>query len=229
MQPDYKLPEVGNEEVFRAAAGNSTRESVSAWARKQYRKARWRSTISAVAFSLLGVDNRLQEFDRAEYGNSLLKWQYIGLRSVPIREIRGSECGADQFDRYFRPLAKASKDTWLKSMIDLVYYKNFQPAEVIKLEDGYIVQNGIYRISAASCLGSTTYLAYVTGWEMLIEQEADQFPVERQETKLYVSTNAKNRLISNRLLQCFTQKDRKEVASTQNTPHYTNLFYGLKF
>jgi hypothetical protein len=228
VQPLFEKPGY-REEQYPTATGDSSRKSAYAWAKSQYRKARWRSTLTSVTYRFLGIEYHLQKFDRTQIGNSLSKWQYIGLRSVPIHEIHGSECGTHEFDRFFRPLAKASREEWLQALVDLVYNKNFQPAEVIKIDDGYIVQNGLYRISAARCLGSSTYLAYVTEWEVEIEGKIDSNPVEIQPNGRYASIENKSSLISNRLQWFFKKDHRKEVVTEQKIPSYVDLFYGLKF
>jgi hypothetical protein len=164
-----------------------------------------------------------------QFGCTMSMWQYIGLRSVPLREIHGSESQSDQFDRAFRPLAMASENQWLHALIELFFYENFQPAEVIKIEDGYYVQNGLYRISAARWLGSTTYLAYVTEWEVEIEPAADQYISPVNSRTASAGSRSKKKTNGNRILEFFNEKKRREVKAKVNIPHPADMLANVKF
>lgn len=220
MRPSHQFPNLGK--------GSRPPARVTSWAMSQYRKARWQSLLSSFGYWFQGIDPHLPGVDPMQYGNSLLKWQYIGLQSVPLWAICGSETGTDEFDKSFRPLGKASKTLWLNTLIDLTINQNLQPVEVIKIVDGYFVQNGLYRISVAKYLGSKTYPAYVTEWELAIEQTNDEYQFDMAQASM-PPPEAFIKSIYKRILQRVNPIPRKEVKSVQYHSYWADILIKMKF
>ena len=220
MQPSHPFPDKGK--------GIRPSANAAGWANSQYRRARWQSLLSSFGYWFQGIDNHLPGVDSRQYGNALLKWQYIGLQSVPIRAICGSETGSDEFDLSFRPLGKASKSHWLNTLIDLTIYQNLRPVELIKIEDGYFVQNGLYRISVARCLGSKTFPAYVTEWELALEQTNEEYPFDMTPAVIPMPPETAVKSIYKRILRRVFPNPRKEVTSVQYESYWVTNLIRLK-
>jgi hypothetical protein len=182
-----------------------------------------------------GVDHRLPGVDPAQYGNSVLKWQYIGLQSVPMRAIYGSEKGSDAFDAAFRPLAKASRDHWLATLIELVDRQDVQPVEVIKIDNGYFVQNGLYRVSVARWMGSKAFPAYVTEWALSLERSNGDFELEAAQVAIWPPPETITRRLTffkaiyRRLYQRVIPGSRKEVAAVRYQTYWANSLVKMKW
>lgn len=78
---------------------------------------------------------------------------YVGLRTIPLNQIVGSEGRAHEFDRAFFPRQDYSKERWVN--IDVAYHqkKNLPPVELLKMGEVYFVRDGNHRISVARVHG----------------------------------------------------------------------------
>jgi hypothetical protein len=89
---------------------------------------------------------------------------YLGIRWVPIAQIRGSEGRCNDFDAKFRPLRIHVQDRW----VDLAIARNHAVAlpavELVQIEDSYFVRDGHHRISVAKQFGQLEIEAEVTVW-----------------------------------------------------------------
>lgn len=85
-----------------------------------------------------------------------------GVRTVPLRQIRGSECRAEEFDRCFRPLQKRTQARWLGIATARKIGVAMPPVELIQIGSIYFVRDGHHRISVARALGQQYIEAQVT-------------------------------------------------------------------
>jgi hypothetical protein len=91
---------------------------------------------------------------------------YLGIRSVPIRQIRGSEDRSNDFDVSFSPLQEHSKGKWLSVAIARLRREPLSPVELIQVRDVYFVRDGHHRISVAKTLEQEHIDAEVIVWEV---------------------------------------------------------------
>jgi hypothetical protein len=75
------------------------------------------------------------------------------VRTVPIRQIRGSQGRSYDFDRDFNPLQDHNRARWLNLASARQRGKALPPVELIQVGDLYFVQDGHHRISVARALG----------------------------------------------------------------------------
>lgn len=90
----------------------------------------------------------------------------VGLRKVPIAQIRGSEGRAGDFDCDFNPLQKHTQDRWLAIAAARRQGRVLPPVALIQVGDVYFVRDGHHRISVARALGHLTIEATVKIWQM---------------------------------------------------------------
>jgi hypothetical protein len=91
---------------------------------------------------------------------------YVGLHTVPIEQIRGSEGRSNDFDRDFHPLQDHSRGRWLRVAKARDQNKVLPPVELVQVGDAYFVRDGHHRISVACALGQLDIEAEVTVWQV---------------------------------------------------------------
>jgi hypothetical protein len=93
--------------------------------------------------------------------------RWVGLQTVPLDHIIGSEGRYSDFDRRFLPRSNSLKGRW--TSIDKAMQEDVRlpPIEVYKLGDVYFVRDGNHRVSVARQLGQIDIDAYVT--ELVID------------------------------------------------------------
>jgi len=82
-----------------------------------------------------------------------LNRHYVGVQSVPIERIQGSEGRLEDFDRAFNPLHERSRYRWMSVASVRLAGAALPPVELIQSEDIYFVRDGHHRISVAKALG----------------------------------------------------------------------------
>ena len=87
-----------------------------------------------------------------------------GAHSVQIREIKGSESRAGDFDQDFNPLHDRNRDRWLSVAAARARGRDMSPVALIQIGDAYFVRDGHHRISVARALGQSTIEATVEVW-----------------------------------------------------------------
>jgi hypothetical protein len=89
-----------------------------------------------------------------------------GTRSVPIRQIRGSESRPGDFDRDFNPLHDVNRARWLSVARARRRGRALPPVALVQVGDVYFVRDGHHRISVAQALGQTVVEATVELWRV---------------------------------------------------------------
>ena len=90
----------------------------------------------------------------------------LGLHSVPISAIRGSENRCNDFDSCFRPLRAHDRQRWVGIAVATARGVALPPVELIQVGDTYFVRDGHHRISAARAQGQGFIDAIVTVWQV---------------------------------------------------------------
>jgi hypothetical protein len=90
---------------------------------------------------------------------------YAGIQAVPIRQIRGTEERARDFDVEFNPLTDHTERRWLSVFTALQRGAALPPVELTRVGEIYFVRDGHHRISAARALGQEYIEAVVTVWQ----------------------------------------------------------------
>jgi hypothetical protein len=120
-----------------------------------------------------------------------------GTRTVPIRQIRGSQGRSRDFDPDFNPIQDHTKERWLSIARALEGGKSLPPVKLAQVGDVYFVQDGHHRISVARTLGQQDIEAEVTHWQM-----------KGAKTMLYLDNKTARELYADRLREA---KDHRLV------------------
>jgi hypothetical protein len=91
---------------------------------------------------------------------------HVGIRTVPIGQIRGSQGRSNDFDRDFNPLQDRTKERWLSIAVARQRGKPLPPVQLAQVGDVYFVQDGHHRISVARALGQRAIEAKVMIWQV---------------------------------------------------------------
>jgi hypothetical protein len=139
------------------------------------RKSWWRQKLSR----LIGRSSRLKELSELNDQYRFVSYHPLGVQSVKIDDIIGSENRADDFDDRFLPVKNHNAERWVK-IAELTLLNMTLPAvDLIKLNDAYFVRDGHHRISVAKYFGQNHIDANII--EMVVERpdfEQQAFEVE---------------------------------------------------
>jgi hypothetical protein len=95
-------------------------------------------------------------------GRAIRAQHSLGLRSVEIERIAGTESRADDFDAHFNPREDRIRQRWV-NIAELRLRQAALPAvELIQVGSEYFVRDGHHRISVARVLGNAFIDAQVT-------------------------------------------------------------------
>jgi hypothetical protein len=127
------------------------------------RKSWWMQKLSA----LIGHSSRLKEFSEVYDHYRFVNYHPLGIQSVKIDSIIGSENRANDFDNRFLPVKNHNAERWVK-IAELTLLNVTLPAvDLIKVNDTYFVRDGHHRISVAKFFGQNHIDANVI--EMVVE------------------------------------------------------------
>lgn len=131
-----------------------------------YDRARRAGRLGRIWAALGGRPARLARLANATAGAAPLNRHAIGLRTVPIRQIGGSEARWRDFDADFHPLLGATRDRWLRLATARLRGRALPPVELIAAGSTYYVRDGHHRLSVARVLGEDFIEAHVTVWQL---------------------------------------------------------------
>jgi hypothetical protein len=93
--------------------------------------------------------------------------RHVGLKTVLLSQIRGSEGRCDGFDPEFDPLDAHDRRRWVRMCYDTMRGVVLPPVELIQVGEICYVRDGHHRISVARALGQQQIEAEVMEWEPL--------------------------------------------------------------
>jgi hypothetical protein len=140
--------------------GNRRRAVRQFW--QAYSRGKWRRLLGRLA----GFDNQLRHMDEALRGLQVKSRHYVGMQSVPVERIRGSEGRSRDFDAEFNPLAAHNDDRWISLATAVRRGATLPPVELFQVGESYFVRDGHHRISIARSLGQQAIDAEVIRWEV---------------------------------------------------------------
>jgi hypothetical protein len=90
----------------------------------------------------------------------------IGMQTIPLAQVLGTEGREGDFDSGFRPMQEHTRDRWVSVATAMIQGLAIPPIEVIQVADRYFVRDGHHRVSVARALGQTYIEANVTVWRV---------------------------------------------------------------
>lgn len=123
------------------------------------RLGKWYALLTRRPYTLL----RLNQVDARG-----VAWRnhFVGVCTVPICEIRGSEGRSGDFDAKFRPLHDWTRGRWLSIATARLMGVTMPPVKLIQVGDTYYVRDGHHRISVARAMGQEWIEAEVAVWRL---------------------------------------------------------------
>lgn len=91
---------------------------------------------------------------------------HLGLRSVPINQIVGSEGRAQDFDINFFPRQRHNSDRWINIATAVMMGRTLPPVSLVKICDTYFIRDGHHRISVARVFGQLEIDAEIVEWQV---------------------------------------------------------------
>jgi hypothetical protein len=132
--------------------------------RQQFERALMRGRLGQAWAALSGRRRNLAELNTA-LGGKRAGGRYVGVNTVPVRAIRGSEGRSRDFDADFNPLTNSTEERWLSIFAAQERGAALPPVELIRVNNTYFVRDGHHRVSVARAIGQEYVEAVVTAWE----------------------------------------------------------------
>jgi hypothetical protein len=109
-----------------------------------------------------GQGTTLLELTHIEATGTVHNRHALGLLTVPIADIRGSENRCTDFDADFHPVQRHTEARWLS--VATAWYRDIvlPPIDLVQVGDIFFVRDGHHRVSVARALGQIHIDAYVT-------------------------------------------------------------------
>ena len=131
-----------------------------------YRNQAWKARMRRFWAFITRTSAHLQELCCGQQAANGRDGSYVGMREIAIDTICGSEERAEDFDRFFRPLAEHNRDRWVSVAEARLRGVRMPPVQLIELGGRYYVRDGHHRISVATVLGENFVDAEVVRWQL---------------------------------------------------------------
>ena len=131
-----------------------------------YKNRMIKGTLERATGFLRGRPVQLIDLNAFLSSNRMLGSHHLGIRSVAVDQIRGSEGRSEDFDRSFNPLQDRTRSRWLNIARARLAGRELPPVELIQIGEVHFVRDGHHRISVARALGEKYMDAEVTKWEV---------------------------------------------------------------
>lgn len=122
--------------------------------------------LKRFAKQLTGRSSRLQSLMELMHHAAIENRHEVGLRTVPVHQIKGTLDRMDDFDGDFHPIREGSKDRWVRIAKALYDGKSLPPIELIQVGEVYYVVDGHHRVSVARAIKQRYIDAVVTVWTL---------------------------------------------------------------
>ncbi|MFN8568991.1 MAG: DUF4032 domain-containing protein [Kouleothrix sp.] len=127
-----------------------------------FQEARRKALLAELIDAIRRRPNTMFSFEDVRTRLNIRGQRSLGLQTVPMAHIIGSEGRYSDFDRRFLPRSNELKDRWTsidRAMSDAVL---LPPVELYKIGDAYFVRDGNHRVSVARQVGQVDIDAFVT-------------------------------------------------------------------
>jgi len=128
--------------------------------------------LSQHSRSLLDLTTEVSE-------RKIIRQHYVGVRTIPLNHIKGSEGRSTDFDCDFNPLHARTRNRWMSIAIARSQGDTLPLVELIQLGEDYFVRDGHHRISVAHAFSEE----YIDAVVIVLELE----PVSMPPSKLIVA------------------------------------------
>lgn len=116
---------------------------------QNFKDARLRAMFGSIYAKLTQKDDRLTSLQEVINLAKPKREKYLGLQTIPIENIIGSEGRYDDFNKEFLPKKESLEARWAAIDNILTQQGTLPPIEVYKVDDYYFVRDGNHRVSVA--------------------------------------------------------------------------------
>lgn len=127
---------------------------------------RTKALLGRISSFLNGRSRRLLDLTTEVAGRSIHGQHFIGYRTVPIQQIKGSESRLGDFDCDFNPIQTHTMERWVSVAAAHSSGVTLPAVELIQLGETYFVRDGHHRISVAHAFREEYIDAKVTVLEL---------------------------------------------------------------
>ena len=143
---------------------DATPQFIQQRGRQQFEQARIRGRLGQAWGTLTGRRHNLAELKTVASGKRA-GGRYVGVNTVPVNAIHGSEGRSRDFDADFNPLTNNTQERWLSIFSAQERGAALPPVELTRVGETYFVRDGHHRVSVARVMGQEYVEAVVTAWE----------------------------------------------------------------
>ncbi len=147
-------------------------------ARDRFDKARRSAQFRQTLAKLLRRPRALLDLNHIQC--SVTERHYVGLQTVDISSIRGSEGRCHDFDSDFLPLNLMLIQRWVSVYAAMLAGIPMPAVTLIRVGDIYFVRDGHHRISATRLRGCDVIEAEVIVWNASVEPLPNNTPVQQR-------------------------------------------------
>jgi hypothetical protein len=133
-----------------------------------FENARSRARYSKIKSILRGRSRRLVELEELIQNATIVSQYSLGIQTVCIHRIQGTEGRNTDFDCEFNPLKNSDRDRWINIASARLQEVGLPTIDLIQVGDTYYVRDGHHRISVARALGADFIDANVTVLEITL-------------------------------------------------------------
>ena len=158
-----RAPQYGEEYRTSRAARNLYRQAqlsgrIGAW---------WAALRAALRGALVSRNgDQLLNLDAYVAGRPVAARSSARLRTVNLRQIRGSVGRQHDFDADFHPIESNTEQRWMRVATAREEGRGLPPVQLIRVGDTFFVQDGHHRVSVARARGEVDIEAEVTEWSL---------------------------------------------------------------
>lgn len=138
---------------------------------EQYRLENFKSKVFGLWAFITRRPAKLLNLQAVADEKTVTNRHYVGLQTVAIDKIAGSENNTTAFDAQFHPVNSWNRQRWIN--VATAYGANIPlpPVALIQVGEAYFVRDGHHRISVARLFGRQFIEAEVTVWQTEPEVE----------------------------------------------------------
>ncbi|HYN90077.1 MAG TPA: hypothetical protein VER55_16200, partial [Ardenticatenaceae bacterium] len=151
MIPERMLYEQINEAIHQPSGNRDAQ--VARLATRLYWAAQWRGQLGRLRSLVTGHKAELLDLATFKERYQMGARHAIGIQTVPIAEIRGSEGRSQDFDADFNPLNTRTAGRWLAIAQACYRYESLPPVALIRIGNSYFVRDGHHRLSVFRAMG----------------------------------------------------------------------------
>lgn len=141
-------------------------EQFSQTARTEFERLQHASVRGQVWSAISGREHRLLRLEEVKQSKQIRMRSDIGIQTVAIGSIHGSESRNRDFDREWRPLHRVNRERWANIAVAHLSGVPLPAVDLIRMGDGYFVRDGHHRISVAKHQGQIEIEANVAVWHV---------------------------------------------------------------